>query len=291
MADKLGPRRRKPQQAKGSQIFLSQNDYQISFDKHAFKQAIHAQGIKVTHHRAIPDPTGMQTRGDIHAVNAPNRSSDGYIYLEAGMANVFFSNNSNSVNLSQNAVMSNSTAYITLPETYDDKPEIPFLVAPWDRFYLADIEVRVVTSQFLESNSTGIDRAQFPITYVEHLIDANGIKYEEGTHFCLTEDGNIKWLTQNRPGWNQEIGRGTVYSIRYRYTPYFIVNRLIHEIRVSPITDRASMQRSVERMPYQVEVVRENVFHDTNKDPNAPKDDPRYEDVPSSGGNLGPNNG
>lgn len=286
-----GPRQRKPRRPVGHQYGMKQADWEISFDKARFDQVVHSQGIKMVHYRAIPNPVGMGDRGDSHAVLADNRSDDQFIYKEAGVVTAFFSNNSGNTTTPPIGALDHATAYITLPDNYDvakGKKGDPVLVSTWDRFFLKDVEVRVIKKQFVESNSTGIDRLQFPATAVEHLIDAAGIEYFINEDFVLTSEGFIKWTGQKRPGWNSQLGRGTVYAVRYRYTPYFIVNRIIHEIRVSRITNPMTFERYLERMPYQIEVMREHVFKDVNRDPNNQKDDPRFQDAPSSGGQLGP---
>ena len=288
MANNYGPRQRQPRAPTGVQMPINQAEYQQSFDKDAFQNFIRGQGIKLIHFRAIPDPTAMASRGDNHAVSGVRSSSDGYIYKEAGELNALFTNNGTDQNLVTEGIITSSSAYITLPEFYDNGTS-PVLISVWDRFYIKDIELRVVTSQLLEYNPSGTDRLNWPATAVEHVIDSSGLEYKEGQDFVIDTKGNINWTGQNRPGISPVTGKGVVYSIRYRYTPFFIANRLLHEIRVSQVTDPATYERKIERMPYQVHVIRENVFLDRNHDPDAlPANDPRYQAAPRSGGMQGP---
>jgi hypothetical protein len=287
----MGPRDRKPRQPDGQQRVLNLFKVQTSFDIAAFREFIQSQGIRVVHYRAVPDPTGKTARGDNRAVDSQGRrSSDGFIYEEAGIMQVLFYSNSEQESFVKEGAIEYSTAYMTLPDFYEDRPDCPVLVMPWDRFFLKDIEIRVAGRQEVESSVTGLDRLNFPATCVEHLRDANGVTYREKEHFEITPDGDIRWLGQVRPGWNPEQQRGTVYSVRYRYTPFFVCSRLLHEIRVSQVTNMSTYERTVERAPYQIEVVRENVFHDRNNADSAvrPKDDPRFQGAPPSGGMLGP---
>lgn len=283
----MGPRPRKPRSQVGTQVDLTQQHTQLSFDAEAFDNAIRSQGVRLTHHKAIPDPTGMISKGDTHAVQATRRNSDGFLYFPSGTCQVLLTNNPNKYDIDVEGSLRHASAYFTLPRTYEDTNE-PIIVHPYDRFYLHDVEIRVVTWQFVESNSTGVDRLSYPAICVEMLVDANGIEYKEGVDFEVTKDGDIKWLTQKRPGWNIKVNRGTIYSIRYRYVPFFVAVQLIHEIRVAQISNPITLDRSVERMPYAVHVVREHVFHDTNRDPNKPLIDHRYQDAPPVGGSLGP---
>lgn len=286
-----GPRDRKPVSAEGVQAVIDQVNTQVSFDRDAFMHAIRSHGIAMEHYRAIPDPTGMASKGDNHAVmTASVRSnSDGFIYELAGTLRGLFTANSTNESQTAEGAIAFSSAYMTPPDCYEGDGKQPVLLAPYDRLYLKDIEDRVVARQYVEATTTGIDKLQYPATCVEYLRDANGVRYHEGTDFEITKEGHIKWLGQNRPGWNIKVGRGTVYAIRYRYTPFFVVARMMHEIRVANITDPATLERRVERMPYQVQVVRENVFYDTNIDPNRPvPPDERFAEAPSPGGVLGP---
>ena len=290
LADIHGKRKRAPRKPDGPQINIQEIDYQISFDVDAFDSFIKSQGVWVTHWRAVPDPRGMASVGDNRDVlNIRPSDSDGFIYKEAGKMQVLFTTNSKHVQATDLGEMAFSTAYMTMPRFYDStKNEI--VLHTWDKLYLNDIEIKVTTSQYIEANKKGVDRLRFPAVKVTDIVDANGVSYEESIDFQISPEGNIVWLTQRRPGWNVETGKGTVYSIRYMYTPYFIVDRLLHEIRVSQVTKPGdfSLERFLERMPYQTQVVRENAFLD-NKNPSEPGGvDPRRQHAPSVGGALGP---
>lgn len=283
-----GPRNRIKNDPVSTQIGLDLQEYQISFDPVAFDEFVKSQGIWITHYQAVPDPRGMQSRGDNRdTLSLRPDDSDGFIYHKVGRFQALFS--SNSVHLSQKEVgeLAVSTAYFTLPRVYPDTGKTIY-VSTWDRFFLEDIEVQVVNMQFIESRREGVDRLQYPAVAVEFLIDASGGKYEESKDFQITKDGDIKWISNNRPKFNVKTGRGGVYSIRYRYTPYFVVSRIMHEVRVSQITQPFNNVRYVERMPYQVEVYREHVFRDNNVSPRSTIPSVREQNRPVEGGAVGP---
>lgn len=286
---KGGPRQKRTKAPGGQQQVFNLDHWQQSFDVKAFNKLIEGQGVYVTHYRAIPDPTGMASIGDIHAVQSTRRSSDGFIYKEVGRLYVSFSNNTSDWNIEVEGMVKHDVSIVTPQMHYENCPDKPVLLAPYDRFYLEDIEMRVVATQYVEANTTGTDKLQYPATCVEHLIDADGKEYKESVDFSITPEGYIKWLTQNRPGYNPNTMKGTVYSIRYRYTPYFIVARLLHEVRVSQVTNPMTYQRTLERMPYQCMVIREHVLSDLNNDPNQDIMDQRYQSAPQVGGGSGPN--
>lgn len=283
-----GPRSKSSKPLDGVQQIFQLAQYQQSFDKDAFDQLIASQGVKVIHYRAVPDPTGMASLGDVHAVQSKRQSSDGFLYKEVGELNLWFSSNTSDWNVEVEGMTKYDVAVVTCQLKYMNCDK-EVIIAPFDRFFLKDIEVRVVATQYVEANTTGIDKLQYPATCVEHLIDADGKEYKEDVDFQITPEGFIKWISQNRPGWNEKTMRGMVYAIRYRYTPYFVVARMLHEIRVSQITDMMTFDRTLQRMPFQALVVREHVLSDMNKDPNQNLMDQRFQQAPPVGGTTGPN--
>lgn len=286
-----GPRPRKSEPADGVQQIFHMAKYQQSFDREAFDALIQGQGIKVTHYRAIPDPQGMAALGDIHAVQSKRRSSDGFLYREVGDLHMFFNANTSDWQVEIEGLVKHDIAMVTFPIKYDSDPDCEVILSAYDRFYLKDIEVRVVAMQFVEANSTGVDRLQYPATCVEYIIDADGKEYTADLDFKINADGLIQWISQNRPGYNEKTSRGMVYSIRYRYTPYFTIMKMLHETRVSQITDPLTYDRFVTRMPFQALVAREQVLSDMNKDPNSSHADIRFQLPPSEGSTGTPGRG
>lgn len=284
-----GPRKRNAHTPNLYQVSAKLPPYQISLDKNAFEELIKSQGIRMVHYRALPNPLGLSSRGDTYAVSnsVSRQSSDNFIYKEAGTLSVLFHNNIDQVSMEDVGILNYASAYITVPSTYDDNKE-PVLITPYDRFYFKDIETRVATTQLVESTAEGIDRLHYPATFVEYLIDSDNIEYQMDRDFTITEDGDIKWISQNRPGTVPPSNRGKIYAIRYRYTPFFVVLQLLHEIRVGQVTDPVTFKRYLERFPYQCLVVRERVFRDISRDPNSSLMDERLQYAPPAGGSLGP---
>lgn len=281
---KNGPRTRTDRPLEGTQSIIELTRAQVSFDAEEFDHLIKTHGIKIIHQRALPDPRGMASRGDNRdALNLRPRDSDGYIYKNVGELYAWFHNNTKDTRMEDLGDLAFSSAYITVTRYYDGTTE-PVTLTAWDRFYLSDIEVYVCSLQYMEASSTGIDRLQFPATKIIDLIDANGQEYSQDKDFILTEEGWIKWTGQRRPGYNPSLGKETVYSVRYHYTPFFIVDKILHEIRVTNVTDPITRKRTLERMPYEVLVMRENLFMDKNRtDPLRPYsgDDPRLQPAPN----------
>jgi hypothetical protein len=257
---------------------------QVSFDLEAFDNLVKSQGVRVKHLRAMPDPRGLQSRGDYRREH-PQGNSDGYIYKEAGTFIATFTSNDNAPVYEVDGQIDASNAYLTPPRYYEGTEE-PVIIGIFDRFEICDIELRVVTSQLVECSNIGRDRLAFPATCIEHLIGADGFEYKAGTHFKLNSQGEVEWTSQTRPSVNTDLNKGEVYSVRYRYMPFFVVRRLLHEVRVAQVTDAQGV-RKTERLPYSVQVARENVFRDTKRYSEAPIEDPRFQNLPSSGTIVG----
>ena len=174
MADLKGPRARKPYVPQDDQAIFNLKHYQVSFDTDAFNAMIQSAGISVIHFRAIPDPSGMTQKGDTHDVSGNKQSSDGFIFKEAGKCRALFTSNNSQQSFDALGIVASSSAYMTFPDKYDNA-DIPIIITPYDRFYLENIEIRVATYQFIEANSNGVDKLQFPATFVEYIIDANNV--------------------------------------------------------------------------------------------------------------------
>lgn len=279
---------RVPKPVVGRQNFFNIIKTQMSFDVEAFNQMLQSQGVRLEHFRAIPDPRALASRGDVRHTD-PIGNIDGYIYKCAGVFTGLFLSNANGPQTEIEGIMDASSAYITPPQFYDDSEE-PIIIANFDRFFLKDVEARVIADQFVEATEFGVDRLAFPALCVEHLIGPDGFEYKENVDFKL-QNGDIRWISQKRPGMNVNTGVGEVYGIRYRYQPSFVVRRLLHEIRVSNVTDITTGERFTQRMPYQVQVARENVLRDVRRTSNQVVPDPRYADMPDSGGLYGDTSG
>lgn len=260
-----------------------------SYDLNAFDTLVATQGILVKHLKAMPDPRGFTDRGDYR--RSQNESnSDGLIYKEAGCFNALFQSNDKLPEFMSEGELDISQALMTPSRFYTGSQDIVILNV-FDRFEIQNIELRVSTSQLFESSSLGRDRLNFPAVCVEYLVGADGFEYQEGTHFTLNNQGEVQWTTQRRPTINLQTGKGEICSVRYRYVPYFTVRRLLHEIRLTNVSDPTTGVRRVERLPYQCQVARENVYRDRMKSDLSINNDPRLEDGPSDGGEFGPQGG
>jgi hypothetical protein len=227
---------------------------QIGLDLDAQDQFISQNGVKMTHWRSIPCPIGitdvMDHRG---GHDGHGNCTNGYIYECVGDITVLFTNNPASAQLTDLGLLDGSVVNVTFPRYYDGtKNEI--YVQSFDRFYISSCAVLVPAGQKVEANITGIDKLNYLAVKVESIYDENGVKYSDSDYTIV--DGKIKWIG-NRPGYNQELNRGSIYSVRYLYTPFYYVNRLMHEVRIVNKTDFMTNKKVPQRAPYSAHLARE----------------------------------
>ena len=238
----------------------------VSLDPSVFDNLLRAQGVSFVHYRAIPCPVGMSELGDTRRPHEDHsKCSNGYIYSKVGHITCAFSGNSKQSRLLDVGILNGSQAQVTIPRYYDDTLKTA-VFAPGDRMYL-EADVALVTHyQRFECHATGIDRLSFPVVEVEFLVDSHGIEYSADDYSI--ENGRLRWKAQ--PQKFPSDPRGPVCAIRYQYRPFFYVDRVMHELRVIQITDPVTGERSVQRLPVQLSLQRENIYVGSQNDDAKP---------------------
>jgi len=257
----------------------------------AFDNNVRNSGIKMCHFTVIPCPVGRYSKTD--TLNRPHDDhsgcQNGHIYTFAGQVTVLFTGNAKRPNYGEGETINGSTAQVTVPRFYDDQPELPVVVSPWDRFTFSEPPFQVVHWELIDSNETGTDRLKFPAVKVLQLIDSAGVSYDHGD-YCIDGNGDIVWNSQKRPGYDQDSGRGRCYSIRYLYNPFYYCSGLGHEVRVLPAVGPDGT-RQMMQAPRQITLERENTFRqaDNDTETQSTSKDAQIRQVraPSSGG-FGP---
>lgn len=272
----------------------------IGFDVEAFDAAIRNQGVKLVHYRALRCPVGMTDIDDNRRPHEDHSGcSNGFLYRKVGTITGLLIGNGNDPQLRDVGFVDGASFTSTFPREYDDAcvPAKPFYMAPFDRFYLDEEAITVPTWQLVRANESGLDKLNFPAVEVEELVDNRGDIYEDGRDFEVADTGHIVWLPSGRrPAPDLETGRGAVFSIRYRYRPFWYVARMLHEIRISQIDNPMTNERKLVRMQQQALLNREFLFlneanDDMARDPRAPQkqpgQSPRQQQAPEDGG-FGP---
>lgn len=252
----------------------------VSFDADAFDVALREHGVTFVHWRSMQCPVGMIDQFDSRRVHEDHAGcSNGHIYTRAGLVTGIFTGNDDKISQNDVGLLDGSTVQVTLPRTYDDSEE-EVMVAPFDRFYLMEENVTVPHKQYAEAHVTGTDKLSYPAARVLDLIDAHGKRYGSG-EFSIDSHGRIVWIGSG-PGFDAAASKGTIYSVRYTYRPYWYCSRVIHQVRIAQI--ETPLAREVQRMPQSFVLQREYVFEKEDKDELAPNpDNPRQVKGPRQG--------
>lgn len=247
--------------------FLELPTASVQLDVQAIDSFLQSHGVKLTHFRAIRCPVGLSDKNDVNQNHEDHAEcSNGYLYTKAGDMTCFFLGNSQQPEWMDIGKLSVGMVQATFPRFYDGGDDDDVDLCVFDRFYLNE-SITVSYWQTVQYNSSGIDRLHFPAVKVVDLIDNLGIKYKQDIDFKV-QDGRIIW-TGNSPGVDPENQRGRVYSVRYRYRPYFYLQRFVHEIRVSRQMDTEG-NVSVIQLPRAGVLTREYIFENQKRDPRVP---------------------
>lgn len=235
---------------------------------------VDGQGVLFEHWSAMPCPLGLDDPYDSRHNHDHSGCSGGFIYTKSGEMACTFTGNSKSIQALDPGLVTGSTAQLTLPRFYSDNPRKEVSIAPFDRLYLKSNVGTVICTQMYEHSITGKDRLKYPVVEVELLIDARGNRYYPGEAFSVIE-GLVVWNGTAQPGMNPETRRGEVCSIRYKYIPFWYVDRILHEIRLVRNGDL------VVRAPMSILIQREYFFE--NEQNRKTTDSPRQAAAPRDG--------
>jgi hypothetical protein len=166
--------------------------------------------------------------------------------------------NTKEAKASDAGLVDSSQAQFTPLSEYEDTGKRVFL-APYDRLLLEEESVLVTRHELVEASPTGIDRPKFPAVEVLDCVDARGLRYYQGDDFDITQDGLIVWKSR-RPGQEIDMGKGVVFGIRYVYRPFWVVTRMIHEIRMVQTEVFLTGERKMVQAPQSALIYREYYF-------------------------------
>lgn len=240
-----------------------------SLDMEAQDQLVRSHGVKLTHLAMAYCVEGSISPDDIRPHEDHSTCSGGMKFYEVGEVEGWIHSNSNQADWRDYGIQDGSTMLCTVPRFYDKRVdgqgcECPIVFQVMDRLYIAGNPVTVSNAQKFEHHQSGIDRMVFPVVSVQRLEDSRGKVYRPGVDFDVV-GGNIAWRPGKAPGYDAVLGRGITCSIRYQYTPYYSVSRIIHEVRVTKDIDPVTGEEKLVRGPFELELTREWVFQDEDR--------------------------
>lgn len=245
----------------------------VSFDPDKFDELIRTQGVDMVHFRAMPCPVGMIDADDArHPNDHHTNCSNGFIYRPFGRVICSFLSNSKESRQLDLGRMDGSTVTVTFPRFYEKEregaPDVRVQPVPFDRLYLLDDKIDVPTWERFNISDTGIDKLRFPAVTVDIVIDSDGQLYRPGTDFSVI-DGKLNWLPGHSPSVDPTTKKGRVCSVWYTYRPFWYIQRMVHEVRVSQVENEWTGERQTMRFPQQMILQRELVFENEQRDAKA----------------------
>src|ERR1700677_4990066 len=180
-------------------------DETIDFVPEAFDSLIQGKGVRLVHWKAIPCPIGKVDALDQRVSHGyHNNCNNGFLYIKAGVLTAMFSNNSKNQEQMDVGLVSFANAQVSLSRFYNEPDacgnQVPVIVAPFDRMYMVEQNLRVPNWQLLQTSGTTTERLAFPVVTVEHCVDSDGIELKQDKDFTITPDGLLQWLPGKQPG-------------------------------------------------------------------------------------------
>jgi hypothetical protein len=221
----------------------------VAFDFEAFESNIYAHGLEFIHFSAIPDPTGLLSKNDSRRPNVVDNplASNGMLYIKRGKIQALMSGATKEVKASSGGITDSGIAQISPACFYVDPPcgkEIRVYLTPYDRLYISQENILVTRTELVNSSISGVDTLKFPVVNVLLLVDSEGNFYQKDSYSIL--NGRIHWTEgKPRPSFDSESNQGQVYSIKYEMTPYYYVQRLVHDLRLIQGFNDATGDRAV----------------------------------------------
>lgn len=252
-----------------------------------------SNGCRFRHYKALQCVIGKPDEGGIrhsHTHESDGNSDihceNGFVYIYAGEVFGVFTGNSKQQTNTAPGFVNNSTAMVTFNRYYRNTDKLASFTE-YDKLIPCENPKEFFHSNFenFEHNPQGLDRCQFKITELEYLFDSDGKFYTEGADFSINSLGQIAWLPNaRRPGFDNVTQKPKMISVRYKYSPYFYVKQMTHEIRIVPQFNQYTGLMEQKKMPMQALVQVDWIFLQNETEKTTKPDQVISEPVGTNGG-------
>lgn len=254
---------------------------------------IASNGCRFIHYKALPCVLGQPDEGGIrhshtHEMdgNSDLHCENGFVYVCAGEVFGVFTGNSKQQTNTPPGFLNNSTAMVTFNRFYRGTEKLASFTE-YDKLVPCENPKEFFHSNFekIQHNPQGLDRCQFKITELEYLYDSDGKFYNEGINFTINSLGQIQWTSGAAwPGFDNVNDKPKILSVRYKYSPYFYVKQMTHEIRIVPQMNPYTGEMTQKKMPMQALVQVDWIFLQNNTEKSDKADQVIGESVGTNGG-------
>lgn len=201
----------------------------LDISPNKFNAMLREYGVRVRQEKTVPCPNLV---GNIDSGHHPvdcTLCDNGFINYSPKEFTGLFQTNTLKRIIKEQGFFDPGTALFTAPSLLEDINTYIY-IHYFDRFTLIDFEDRY--HQLVQRTNGKIDLLRYQALNIEYLSTKNK-EYEQGKDFDIDDNGNIEWISSNRPGRNQVPEYGEIYTIAYVYRPIYRVVHLLHEGRFS----------------------------------------------------------
>ena len=226
-----------------------------------FSEFVKDKGILFTHKKAVPCPNVQDVDSMIHSAHCADPDCwNGMLYLQPKRVWGYFNNDQLNKLYEIQGEYNENIAVITMSAVYEDDTQCDLGVFDW----LVAEEYSKRVYELIEANPLGIDRLRFYAIDVQ-VIRTKDRCFEKDKDFVI-QDGKIVWVSKNRPGYDQSLKRGEIYTIGYYIRPSFYVHHVMKELRASQAVDPITGEKVAIRFPQHIMVLRELLYPDVKDD-------------------------
>lgn len=223
-----------------------------------FSELVKNKGILFTHTKAVPCPNVQDIESMIHVAHCTHPNCwNGMLFVQPKQVWGYFNNDQLNKLYEVQGEYNENIAIITMSATYDDGTECDMSAFDW---LVAD-EYSKRVYELVEASPSGIDRLRF-FALDTHILRTHEKEFVKDVDYVI-QDGRIRWISNNRPGYNQQNQRGEIYTIGYYIRPTFYVHHVMKELRASQILDPMTGEKIAVRFPQHIMVVRELLYPET----------------------------
>lgn len=235
----------------------------IDLNPAKFNALANQYGVKILHEKASICPN---FQGPISSQqHDPNCTicEGSFVYYDPRTFVGFFSTNEMVRNYLRGGFWENGSAMLTTPSYYDQDPnkeDDQVYISFFDKMTLVDFEDRFY--ELIHKSEDSVDKLRYKAIKILFVRTKNK-EYLPERHFVLNENGDINWVSEDRPGKDMINNLGEPISVSYLYRPVYKVVTMLHEGRFSQVSFRRT-NRLPTRYPQQCMIKKD--FLITKKD-------------------------
>jgi len=192
----------------------------VNLDPAAFDKLINQKGVWVNIYRTTYCPNVKSIDGGEHNIDCDMCNGSGWLDMSPICVKAFIQSQNNEKNLQASGYVDDNTVLFSFPIGIELQ-------------YFTLLELRDFTDIYIQrvAKSQGmIDNLKYKAKRVNLLVDSKGKEYIEGTDFCVTKVGQVKWKSGKGPA------PETIYSIHYEAVVQFRAVTAIHVNRFTQVT-------------------------------------------------------